>query len=110
MLQCIIKCMVIRNQEVRDALETYIKTFDITNFPGKNVPTACLFLKAVAHALGDKDLPTNAIRKVLEGFAKIVYQIVQQILCKLDCLAPGNFLPHPNEKHLPPKSTKQHSK
>ncbi len=58
------------NQEAQDTLETYIKTFDITNFPGKNVPTACLGLKALAHALGDKDLPTNAICKVLDGFAK----------------------------------------
>ncbi len=40
--------MVVRNQEARDALETYFKTFDITKFPGKNVPTACLRLKAVA--------------------------------------------------------------
>jgi hypothetical protein len=63
--------MVIRNQEAQDALEMYVKTFDITNFPGKNVPTACLRLKAVARALGDKDLPTNAICKVLEGFAKL---------------------------------------
>ncbi len=62
--------MVIRIQEARDALETYIKAFYITNFPGKNVPTACLCFKAVAGALGDKDLPTNAIRKALEGFAK----------------------------------------
>jgi hypothetical protein len=62
--------MVIRNQEAQDALETYIKTFDINNFPGKNVPPACVCLKAVARALGDKDLPTNAICKVLEGFAK----------------------------------------
>jgi hypothetical protein len=59
--------MVVRNQEARDALETYFKTFDITKFPGKNVPTACLCLKAVARALGENDLPTNLVRKVLEG-------------------------------------------
>jgi hypothetical protein len=69
--------MVVQNQEAQDALQTYIKTFDITNFPSKNVPTPCLCLKAVAHALGDKYLPTNAICKVLIGFAKIIYQIVQ---------------------------------
>ncbi len=63
-LCCIIKQMVMRNQEARDALKTYIKTFDITKFPGENVSTACLCLKAVACALGDKDLPTNAVRKV----------------------------------------------
>jgi hypothetical protein len=62
--------MVVRNQEARDALGNYIKDFDITKFPGENVPTACLRLKAVARALGAKDLPTNTIRRILEGFGK----------------------------------------
>jgi len=69
-LRCIIKRMVVRNQEARDALGNYIKEFDITKFPGENVPIACLRLKAVARALGTKDLPTNTIRRVLEGFSK----------------------------------------
>ena len=69
-LRCIIKRMVIKNQESRDALESYIKSFDITKFPGENVPIACLRLKAVAKALGNDDLPKNIIRKVLEGFSK----------------------------------------
>jgi hypothetical protein len=34
-LRCIIKRMVVWNQEARGALKTYIKTFNITNFPGK---------------------------------------------------------------------------
>ncbi len=72
--------MVIKNQEAKDALENYIRSFDITKFPGKNVPTACLCLKAIAGALGDNDLPTNAIRKVLEGFAKIVDDLIQLLL------------------------------
>jgi hypothetical protein len=61
--------MVIRNQEAWDALEEYIKLFDIRNFPGENVPTACLKLKAVVAVLGDK-LPSNAVRTLLEGFAR----------------------------------------
>jgi hypothetical protein len=69
-LRCIIKRMVMKNQEAKDALKNYIKDFDITKFPGENVPTACLCLKAVARALGDGDLPSNTIRKVLEGFGK----------------------------------------
>ncbi len=51
MLCFIIKCMVLRNQEAKDVLETYLKTFDITAFPGKSAPIACLRLKAVAQAL-----------------------------------------------------------
>jgi hypothetical protein len=42
----------------------------MTKFHGENVPIACLFLVAAAKALGDKDLPTNAIQKVLKGFTK----------------------------------------
>jgi hypothetical protein len=70
-LHCIIKQTVINNQEVKEALENYIRSFEITKFPGKNVPIACLCFKAAAGALGDNDLPTNTIRKVLEGFAKL---------------------------------------
>jgi hypothetical protein len=68
MLCFIIKRMVIRNQEAWDALKDYIKTFDIRSFPGKNVPTACLKLKAVVTVLGDR-LPSNAVCAILEGFA-----------------------------------------
>jgi hypothetical protein len=69
-LRCIIKRMVVRNQEAKDALENYIKSFDITTFPGENVPTACLRLKAVSRALGEQNLPSNAVRKILHGFSK----------------------------------------
>jgi hypothetical protein len=62
--------MVVRNQKAHDGLENYIKTFDITKFPGKNVSIACLRLKAVACALGEKNLPANVVQRVLEGFAK----------------------------------------
>jgi hypothetical protein len=70
MLRCIIKRLVVKNQEAKDALESYIKDFNITNFPGENVPSACLRLNAVAKALGNDALPSNVIRKVLDGFAK----------------------------------------
>jgi hypothetical protein len=70
MLCFIIKHMVVHNQEAKDALETYLKTFDITAFPGKNVPIACLRLKAVARALGINDLPKNIVQTILEGFSK----------------------------------------
>jgi hypothetical protein len=69
MLHFIIKRMVICNQEAWDSLEEYIKMFDICNFPGENVSTACLKLKAVVTVLGDK-LPSNAVRILLEGFSQ----------------------------------------
>jgi hypothetical protein len=68
MLCFIIKHMVIRNQEAWDALEEYIKMFDIRNFPGENVPIACLKLKAVVTMLSNK-LPSNAVHTILKGFA-----------------------------------------
>ena len=45
MLRCIIKRMVVKNQEAKDALESYIKDFNITNFPGKNVLALTFALK-----------------------------------------------------------------
>ena len=62
-LRCIIKRMVVKNQEARDALEEYLKKFDIGQFPGENVPTACLRLKAVAASLSNDNLPKNVLRK-----------------------------------------------
>jgi hypothetical protein len=70
MLCFVINRMVVRNQEAKDALDTYLKTFDITAFPGENVPIACLRLKAVAQALGNDDLPKNIGQSILEGFSK----------------------------------------
>jgi hypothetical protein len=90
-LQCIIKQMVVRNQEARDALETYFKTFDITKFPGENVTTACLCLKAVARALGENDLLTNLLRKVLEGFAKSSTKLFNEFCASQIALRCGSF-------------------
>jgi hypothetical protein len=90
-LHCIIKRMVIKNQEAKDALENYIRSFDITKFPGENVPNACLCLKAVAGALGDNDLPTNTIRKVLEGFAKLLTTSFNNFCSSQIALRRGSF-------------------
>jgi hypothetical protein len=54
----IIKQLVVKNQEARDALEEYLKTFDIRKFPGENVPLACLCLKAVTTSHGS-DTPNE---------------------------------------------------
>ena len=69
-LHCIIKCKVVKNQEARDALEDYLKKFDIRQFPGENVPTACLCLKTVATSIGNDNLLKNVLRKILGSFAK----------------------------------------
>jgi hypothetical protein len=90
-LQCIIKQMVVRNQEARDVLKTYFKAFDITKFPGKNEPTASLRLKAVARALEENELPTNLVRKVLEGFAKSSTKSFNKFCASQIALRCGSF-------------------
>jgi hypothetical protein len=70
---------------------TYIKTFDITNFSSENVPTASLCLKAVTKALGDKDLPTNTLQKVLKGFAKSLTDSFNELCANQIALQHGSF-------------------
>mmetsp|Transcript_27606 Transcript_27606/g.47002 ORF Transcript_27606/g.47002 Transcript_27606/m.47002 type:complete len:625 (-) Transcript_27606:849-2723(-) len=59
-----------RNQEARDAMVMHIQSFDIRKYDGQHVPTAVLRLKAICRALGDKSLPSNTVRLVLEGMAQ----------------------------------------
>jgi hypothetical protein len=90
-LQCIIKPMVMRNQEAQDSLKTYIKTFDITKFPSKHVPTTCLCLKAVACTLGDNDPQKNVVHKVLEGFTKLSTSSFNEFCASQIVLSCGSF-------------------
>jgi hypothetical protein len=83
--------MAVRNQEVQDTLKTYIRTFDITKFPGKSVPTAFHCLKAVARALGDNDLPMNVVHKVLEGFVKSSTSSYNEFCASQIALHHGSF-------------------
>jgi hypothetical protein len=83
--------MVMKNQEAKDALKNYIRKLDITKFPGENVPTACLCLKAIARALGNDDLPSNTIRKVLEGFGKSSMKSFNEFCYSQIALRHGSF-------------------
>jgi len=69
LLRLIINRIVQNSQESRRAMEDYIKTFDIRNFPGEDVTKASLRLKAVAQSLGTTRLPMDIVHRVLEGFA-----------------------------------------
>jgi hypothetical protein len=90
-LRCIMKCMMIKTQEFCDALESYLKTFDKTEFMGKNVHIACLCLKAIAKALGNDDLPTNVICKVLESFSKSSTKSFNKVCASQIALQCGSF-------------------
>jgi hypothetical protein len=109
MIRCIIKNMVVKTQEAKDALESYIKDFDITKFPSKNVPSACLWLKAVAKALGNKDLPSNVIHKVLEGFAKSLTKAFNDVCSSQIAMrcARRKFLQGSDEEYLSADSTRR---
>jgi hypothetical protein len=83
--------MVAKNQEARNALETYIKTFDIKVFLGENLPNTCLCLKAVVQALGDKCFPKNTICKVLKGFVKSLTDSFNAFCASQIALRCGSF-------------------
>jgi hypothetical protein len=54
-------------------------------------PTACLCLKAVARALGENDLPTNLLHKVLEGFSKSSTKLFNKFCTSQIALRRGSF-------------------
>ena len=66
LVRIIINRMVQDSQDSRRALEEYIKSFSICNFPGEDVTMAC---RAVANALGRDRLPSDIVQRVLDGFS-----------------------------------------
>ena len=69
LVRIIINRMVQDSQDSRRALEEYIKSFSVRNFPGEDVTMACLRLRAVANALGRDRLPADIVQRVLDGFS-----------------------------------------
>jgi hypothetical protein len=104
----IIKQLVVKNQEARDALEEYLKTFDIRRFPGEDVLLACLCLKAVATSLGSDNLSTNIIHKLLEGFATLATVSFNEVCMSQLALRHGSISQKLLKGGLPPYSTCQH--
>ena len=54
--------MVLRNQETIDALQEWIRTFDIHTIPGENISVACTQCRAVIRAFESFGLPENALQ------------------------------------------------
>jgi hypothetical protein len=88
MLHFIIKRMIIWHQETWDALNDYIRSFDICNYPGKNVPIAYLKLKAVVNVLSPK-MPSNAVWTILEVLSKALTASFTQV-CATKIAMRGN--------------------
>ena len=62
--------MVLRNQETIDALQEWIRLFDIRQIDCENVAVAITRCKAVIRALDGHGLPANALTNFLNGFSR----------------------------------------
>jgi hypothetical protein len=74
-----VKRVCLRNQEARDLLLTWIKEFDILNFPNQDVSKACLAVKAIVRSIGEHDLPTNTVRCLLSGMSNATNPSFKQV-------------------------------
>ena len=70
LFKLLISKVIVKSHSAKEALHNYLLLFDITTFVGENVSVAAQKIKAVAEALGPRDLPTNVIKPLLEGFSK----------------------------------------
>ena len=78
--------MVMRNQESIDALQDWLRNFDIRKVKGENVSIASTQVKAVIRALDDFGLPTNALRCILDGFAHASSEPFKQLCVTLSTM------------------------
>ena len=78
--------MVLRNQETIDALQEWIRTFDIRKIPGENISVACTQCRAVIRALESFGLPANALRCLLDGFAHASNETFKQLCMTLSTM------------------------
>jgi hypothetical protein len=73
--------MVLCNQENIDALQEYLRKFDIRNINGENVSVACGQIRAVIRSLEKFGLPANLVRSLLAGFGNATNDAFKK-LCK----------------------------
>ena len=83
--------MVLRNQETIDALHEWIRIFDIRQFDGENVTSACGRCRAVIRALGD-NLPANVVKNLLNGFAHATTVEFSQLCTQLATINQSNLI------------------
>ena len=67
MLFLAIRRVIVRNQEGKDMLAEWIRKFDIRNYNNQDVSKACLLVESVARAIGERELPSNTVRRVVTG-------------------------------------------
>ena len=63
--------MVLRNQETVDTLNDWLRNFDIRQINGQNVSVAAGKCRAIIRALDGFGLPSNVLRCLLDGFARV---------------------------------------
>ena len=83
LFRLIVNRMVLNSYEARRHLLRFIEEFDIRRYPGEDVSLACVRIKEVATALGDTNLPTDLLSRVLEGFEKSTTETFRQMCSTL---------------------------
>ena len=86
MFKIVTNHMVLRNQETIDALQEWIRTFDIRKVDGENVSIACTQCRAVIRALDDFGLPANTLRCILDGFSNATNDKFKQLCTTLSTM------------------------
>ena len=84
--------MVLRNQEMVDALLTWIRHFDVRQIDGQNISTACTQVRAVVRALDPFGLPGNALQSILRGFSRATTTEFQQLCAQLLTMSRSTLL------------------
>ena len=64
-----IQRIIVSNQSAIDALQNYVRAFDIRSFPGEDVTLAITRILAVVRMLGSANLPENVFELILGGFS-----------------------------------------
>ena len=64
-----IQRITVCNQAAIDALQNYVRVFDIRSFPGQDVTLAITRILAVVRMLGNTNLPENVFELILGGFS-----------------------------------------
>ena len=90
----ITKRMVIRNQEAKDAMLEWFNTFDIRNYDNQDVSGASLRIKAISRALGSSNLPTNAVRRILDGFSHATNETFKNLCSTSSAMLSSSLYTH----------------
>jgi len=94
--------MVLQSQEITDALQDWLRTFDIRMFNDENVSVAATQIKAVLRALGS-NIPSNAARLLLDGFENVKTPAFMQLCVTLGTTLSSSLLQSQQQANMSSK-------